>query len=683
MSQVLQVGTSSVELDVPAGPFVRITGTGISLVVGGQTLTGDVSIERALSLGADGVVGGTLLDADTTVIKVAATNVSLAIGDGTRTVLTLTGGEALLVSRGTGIAASLSGTVALRNVPGVTLSGTFLVEINTLTTVVDETFTVGGTTRVLELPAATSSTTPLIRVRGQDVVVQLGDGLALGADITVTKVGTTLTVTVANGRIVLGNAASPLATLTGVNGTLVLTSAGIYGQVAANLQLDVPSVTLTASFKVRFNTTTTDQSITVPETATLTPGFRVVATGVTLGIAGQTLGGNIVIERIVGPGPTFTPEVRIAVADLTLTLGSAVTVLASHHWNGALLITSSGVAATFSGSLGSGTVADPYVFTLGTGITVGGAVALVVNTSPVAVDETFTVELPDGTSTPIHLVAPAGPAFQVSITGTLTVGTVVFTGSFVVAQSTRPGYGGSPAGGAVPTATSVTSIATGDVNGDGKLDLLIGTTASTSLFLGTGPSAFSAVAAKTWAGAAVGVVLADLDRDGRLDVVITGAGSTTVNRLTAGDRDLGDLRGRRHPHGPARHVGGRRRRQRRRVRRRRGRCERLGCHDQGVPQPRQHHDDVRRRPDRHVERHPDVCLDHPGHRHGHPGRAPHRPDQRRRPRPRRRQHRRGPRHLPQPRPRRHDRHHLAGLRGRRRGRQHRRRPRRGRGRRRR
>ena len=437
VSQVLQVGTSSVELDVPAGPFVRITGTGISLVVGGQTLTGDVSIERALSLGADGVVGGTLLDADTTVIKVAATNVSLAIGDGTRTVLTLTGGEALLVSRGTGIAASLSGTVALRNVPGVTLSGTFLVEINTLTTVVDEAFTVGGTTRVLELPAATSATTPLIRVRGQDVVVQLGDGLALGADITVTKVGTTLTVTVANGRIVLGNAASPLATLTGVNGTLVLTSAGIYGQVAANLQLDVPSVTLTASFKVRFNTTTTDQSITVPETATLTPGFRVVATGVTLGIAGQTLGGNIVIERIVGPGPTFTPEVRIAVADLTLTLGSAVTVLASHQWNGALLITSSGVAATFSGSLGSGTVADPYVFTLGTGITVGGAVALVVNTSPVAVDEAFTVELPDGTSTPIHLVAPAGPAFQVSISGTLTVGTVVFTGSFVVAQSTR------------------------------------------------------------------------------------------------------------------------------------------------------------------------------------------------------------------------------------------------------
>ena len=269
-----------------------------------------------------------------------------------------------------------------------------------------------------------------------------GNGLSLGADITVTKVGTTLTVTVADGRIALGNSASPLVTLTGVNGSLVLTSAGVYGQVAADLQLDVPSISLTGSFKVRFNTTTTDQPITLPGRSSPKPGFRVAATGVSISIAGQTLGGNIVIERIVGPAPTFTPEVRVAVADLTLTLGSAVAVRASHHWNGALLITSSGVAATFSGSLGSGSVADPYVFTLGTGITVGGTVALVVNTSPVAVDETFSVDLPGGATTSIHLVAPAGPAFQISVAGTLTVGTVVFTGSFVVAQSTKPGYGG-------------------------------------------------------------------------------------------------------------------------------------------------------------------------------------------------------------------------------------------------
>ena len=86
----------------------------------------------------------------------------------------------------------------------------------------------------------------------------------------------------------------------------------------------------------------------------------------------------------------------------------------------------------------------------------------------------------------------------------------------------------------MPAATSFTAIATGDVNGDGKLDLLLGTTGGTSLFLGTGANAFSAVAAKTWAGAAVAVALADLDRDGRLDVVVTTATGTTVQRVTGG-----------------------------------------------------------------------------------------------------------------------------------------------------
>ena len=208
-----------------------------------------------------------------------------------------------------------------------------------------------------------------------------------------TKVGTTLTVTVADGRIALGNAASPLVTLTGVNGTLVLTPAGVYGQVAADLQLDVPSITLTGSFKVRFNTTRPTRTSPLPEVVTLKPGFRVAATGVSISASpARPSAAASSSSASSGPGPTFTPEVRIAVADLTLTLGSAVEVLGSHHWKGALLITSSGVAATFSGSLGSGTVADPYVFTLGTGITVGGTVALVVNTSPVAVDETFTVD---------------------------------------------------------------------------------------------------------------------------------------------------------------------------------------------------------------------------------------------------------------------------------------------------
>ena len=156
----LQVGTASLSIDVPAGPYVRIAGTDIILEVGGQTLSGDVSVERTLSLGADGLVGGTGANLDSTFVKIAATNVELAIGDGTRTVLSLTDGEALVVTNGSGIAASLSGTVALRNVPGVRLSGTFLVEVNTSTTAVDESFTVGGLVRELDAARARPAARP-------------------------------------------------------------------------------------------------------------------------------------------------------------------------------------------------------------------------------------------------------------------------------------------------------------------------------------------------------------------------------------------------------------------------------------------------------------------------------------------------------------------------------------------
>ena len=114
MHQSLQVGGATITVDAPAGPYLRIAGTGIVLTVAGQRATADVSLEKATSYGADGVPGGTGSNADSQIIRIAASNVSLALGDGTRNVLTLSNGEALLIYRGTGIAARIGGTVPCR-----------------------------------------------------------------------------------------------------------------------------------------------------------------------------------------------------------------------------------------------------------------------------------------------------------------------------------------------------------------------------------------------------------------------------------------------------------------------------------------------------------------------------------------------------------------------------------------
>ena len=122
VEESVTVGSRTISLDLPAGPFVRIFGTGVQLVVAGQTLSGDFSIEQS------GTPATT---------KIVASNVRLRIGTGTTDLITITNGSAsFLVSSG-GIAGKLSGTVAL-NIPGITFGGTLMLELNTsLTTDID------------------------------------------------------------------------------------------------------------------------------------------------------------------------------------------------------------------------------------------------------------------------------------------------------------------------------------------------------------------------------------------------------------------------------------------------------------------------------------------------------------------------------------------------------------------
>ena len=115
VTESIAVGGRTISLNLPAGPYVRIFGTGVQLVVAGQTLSGDFSIEKTA-----------------TTTRIVASKVTLRLGTGTTDLLTITNGSAsfLVSTTPSGIAGTLSGTVTL-NVPGVTFAGTLRLELNT------------------------------------------------------------------------------------------------------------------------------------------------------------------------------------------------------------------------------------------------------------------------------------------------------------------------------------------------------------------------------------------------------------------------------------------------------------------------------------------------------------------------------------------------------------------------
>jgi hypothetical protein len=46
VTESLAVGAGTVAIDLPAGPYLRVSGTGVALTIAGQTLRGDFSFER-------------------------------------------------------------------------------------------------------------------------------------------------------------------------------------------------------------------------------------------------------------------------------------------------------------------------------------------------------------------------------------------------------------------------------------------------------------------------------------------------------------------------------------------------------------------------------------------------------------------------------------------------------------
>src|SRR5205085_148109 len=115
-------------------------------------LTGDFALEQAtVNLKPTGTA---------TQLRIGVSNLQFSIGDGTNNLIAVSAGTGFFVINTSGLAGSLSATVA-SNVSDVSLGGTFTIAINTTGATVNETFLVGADTVTLNVPAG-----PFVRVTG-------------------------------------------------------------------------------------------------------------------------------------------------------------------------------------------------------------------------------------------------------------------------------------------------------------------------------------------------------------------------------------------------------------------------------------------------------------------------------------------------------------------------------------
>ncbi|HEX4525985.1 MAG TPA: VCBS repeat-containing protein, partial [Gaiellaceae bacterium] len=526
VTESLLVGSTLVTVDVPAGPYLRLSGTGVSVVIGGQRLTGDFTFQQVtLDSGLDGIPGNA---DDTKAVQIGVANVTFSLGDGTTNFLSLTSGSGtfvLLTGTPTGVAGHLTATAAIQNVPDVSFSGTLTLDINTTGVPVSATVVVGGFPQTLSEPLG-----PFVRVSGKSLSLTVA-GQTLSGDITFERTGDTtpvVTVRIANGEIGIGDGTTTLVRASDINGSITLVHTGIYGEFNAAVAIDIPNVSFSGRLHVQLNTT--DGQLDGIDPGFLIESDPLAATPVTLTIAGLTLGGSFTIRKT-------NSDLSIAVTNLAFDLSDGQSTPFVHvtGGTGAMLITSAGIAASLT--LTGVTITLPGV------VASGGTFTFEVNTGGAAVNRSFDVGL--GTAT---VNVPAGPFIRVKVAGA----TVTLGGSFSIGgagslfyfdQSQRSGFSVTD-----PTAftgsVSGTSVVAGDLNKDGALDVVVGTSASgAKIYMNNGSGVFSTITAGLFSPDATanvsGLALVDGNHDGWLDLVVAENGAASKVYVNQGDTRSG------------------------------------------------------------------------------------------------------------------------------------------------
>ena len=241
VDESFSAGGQTTRLQLPAGPYLRASLTGLSLNIGGQTLTADVAVEKLNVSGSP-------------VTRIAFANVGLRVGSAGRDFVVVSGGTGTVEIATTGVFGSISANVAV-DIPNVSLTGAF---------------TVGFDTRGAK---------PSVSVTGTNLVLNvLGQKLTGGFTFTKDASGNVL-LTVSNVKLELGNGTTTLVTVTLASGAILLRNDGMVVQITDAAVAFAPTLTDDFSFAgtMSFSLNTTKADVTLPGGAVVTPGLKVSA----------------------------------------------------------------------------------------------------------------------------------------------------------------------------------------------------------------------------------------------------------------------------------------------------------------------------------------------------------------------------------------------------------------------
>ncbi len=331
-------------VNLPAGPYFRVSGNGTLGVTNLQaSLSGNFAFEPR---DANGNPGDGYEE-----VAVGVADLGFSFADGPSALLNVSNATGAFVFRSAGIVGSLSANVSIA-VPEVSITGPFSVTLNNTGTSYNQPIDVNGTQVVINVPAG-----PYLRVTaGGPGPGQLATLQVLGIGVSGTfaferkqtvSLQNVVTIAATNLSLNLGAQVNNLISLSNGNGTFILTQAGLAGEAGATLALNVPSLTLTGSFKVRINNTENEveQTVTVngaPVTLDLPAGpyLQVTATGASLRFLGVALQGNFSFEQRT----SFGGERMITVMASGVSFDFGTNIISASNGNGFFVITAGGMA---------------------------------------------------------------------------------------------------------------------------------------------------------------------------------------------------------------------------------------------------------------------------------------------------------------------------------------------------